>query len=31
LTNNAGYYLIQNLAAGNYDIAVSQRGFKAHL
>src|SRR5439155_2490356 len=30
-TNNSGYYLFQNLAAGTYDIGVNQQGFKTYL
>jgi Carboxypeptidase regulatory-like domain len=28
-TNGCGYYLIQNLPAGIYDISVTRQGFKA--
>jgi hypothetical protein len=30
-TNSAGYYILENLPAGSYDIAVNQQGFKASL
>jgi hypothetical protein len=30
-TNGAGYYLVENLAPGAYDVGVNQPGFKAYL
>jgi len=30
-TNGSGYYILENLPAGSYDIAVNQQGFKASL